>query len=259
VRLPWVVVGGIGQRELAWDGCHNVRDLGGLPLAAGGETRYRAVVRADSLAQLTSAGWSDALSYGVQRVVDLRFAEERSRDDGNAVPVDVVHVSLFGERDPIKDQEWDASTRSMDDLTEVFAALYVETIDACSAQVVVAVNAIAESNGGCVAVHCFAGKDRTGIVAALLLSVAGVHDAVIVRDFAASDAGVLRLCADWVASAEGDAERAYRTRVLTAPAAAMASMLEHVTAKWGGAASYLLAHEVGEDAVRHLRSRLAGA
>jgi len=92
-------VGGIGQRELAWDGCHNVRDLGGLPLAAGGETRYRTVVRADSLTQLTSTGWSDALSYGVQRVVDLRFAEERSCDDGTAVPVEVVHVSLFGARD----------------------------------------------------------------------------------------------------------------------------------------------------------------
>ena len=246
------------MRTLSWDGCYNVRDLGGLPLAVGGETRYGAVVRADSLSRLTSTGWSTALSYGVTRVVDLRFAEERSRDAGDAAPVEVVHVSLFGERDPTKDREWDASTRSTDDLTEVFATLYVETIDVRASQVVRVLNAVAESNGACVAVHCFAGKDRTGIVAALLLALAGVDDAVIVRDFAASDAGVLRLCAEWVASAEDDTERSYRKRVLTAPAAAMASMLAHVTAKWGGAASYLLAHEVEPDTVEGLRRRLAG-
>lgn len=246
------------MRTLSWDGCHNVRDLGGLPLTEGGATRYGAVVRADSLSQLTTIGWTEALDYGVARVVDLRFAEERSRDGGDEAPVEVIHVSLFGDRDPVKDQEWEASTRSTDDLTEVFGALYVETIDANSAQVRRVVTAVSESNGGCVAVHCFAGKDRTGIVAALLLSVAGVDDEVIVRDFAASDASVLRLCAGWVASAEDDAERAYRMRVLTAPAAAMASMLDHVATKWGGAVAYLLAHDVEPEMVESLRRRLAG-
>lgn len=246
------------MRTLSWAGCHNIRDLGGLPLAGGGETRFGAVVRADSLSQLTSAGWSDAVDYGVSRIVDLRFAEERAQDDGDVAPVEVVHVSLFGERDPVKDQQWDDSTRAADDLTHVFAALYVETIDECSTQVVRAVNAIAAGNGGCVAVHCFAGKDRTGIISALLLSVAGVEDEVIVRDFAASDEGVLRLCAGWLASADDDAERAYRTRVLTAPAAAMATTLDHVSAKWGGAESYLLAHGVEEQSVADLRRKLAG-
>lgn len=246
------------MRTLDWDGCHNVRDLGGLPLASGGETRFGAVVRADSLSQLTSAGWSDAVDYGVARVVDLRFAEERAQDAGGAAPVEVVHVSLFGERDPAKDQEWDDRTRATDDLTDVFAALYVETIDDCSAHVVRAVNAIAAGNGGCVAVHCFAGKDRTGIISALLLSVAGVEDQVIVRDFAASDEGVLRLCAEWLASADDDAERAYRTRILTAPAAAMATTLDHVSTKWGGAESYLLVHGVEDRAIADLRRKLTG-
>lgn len=256
MRLSWIAVG--GMRTLDWDGCHNVRDLGGLRLAGGGETRFGAVVRADSLSQLTPAGWSDAVEYGVARVVDLRFAEERARDDGGAAPVEVVHVSLFGERDPVKDQQWEDNTRAADDLTHIFAALYVETIDDCSAQVARAVRAIAAGNGGCVAVHCFAGKDRTGIISALLLSVAGVEDEDIVSDFAASDEGVLRLCAGWLASADDDAERAYRTRVLTAPAAAMATTLDHVSTRWGGAESYLLAHGVDESVVAGLRRKLAG-
>ena len=247
-----------GVRTLTWDGCHNVRDLGGLPVAGGGETRFRSVVRADSLGQLTRAGWSEAVDYGVRRVVDLRFAEERAEDTGGVAPVEVVHVSLFGERDPAKDQEWEDSTRGADDLTAVFAALYVETIDDCSAQIVRAIDAIAAGNGGCVAVHCFAGKDRTGIVSALLLSLAGVEDEVIVRDFAASDEGVLRLCAGWLASADDDAERAYRTRLLTAPAAAMATTLDHVATKWGGAESYLVTHGVESSAVADLRRKLTG-
>ena len=224
------------MRTLAWDGCHNVRDLGGLPLAGGGETRFGAVVRADSLSQLTPAGWSEAVDYGVRRVVDLRFSGERAQDAGDVAPVDVVHVSLFGERDPAKDQEWENSTRAADDLTDVFAALYVETIDDCSAQVVRAVDAIAAGNGGCIAVHCFAGKDRTGIISALLLSLAGVE----------------------LASADDDAERAYRTRLLTAPAAAMTTTLDHVATNWGGAESYLLAHGVARDTVGALRYRLTG-
>lgn len=250
------------MRTLSWAGCHNVRDLGGLPLSRGGETRFGAVVRSDSLSQLTPAGWSDAVAYGVARVVDLRFTEERARDDDGDPPVEVVHVSLFGERDPVKDQQWEDSTRAVDDLTAVFAALYVETIDDCTAQVVRAVNAIAAKNGagngGCVAVHCFAGKDRTGIISALLLSVAGVEDEAIVRDFAASDEGVLRLCAGWLASADDEAERTYRTRILTAPAAAMATTLDHISTKWGGAEPYLLTHGVDEGAVADLRLKLAG-
>ncbi|MEP6892607.1 MAG: tyrosine-protein phosphatase, partial [Gaiellaceae bacterium] len=96
MRLPRVAVGGIGDRQLSWDGCHNVRDLGGLPIAAGGETRLGAVVRADSLRRLSVSGWTNALDYGVRRIVNLRFAEECARDPNADVPVDVVHVSLFG-------------------------------------------------------------------------------------------------------------------------------------------------------------------
>ena len=257
--LPRVAVGGVRARELSWDGCHNIRDLGGLPTADGGETTYGSVVRADGLNRLSEAGWSQALEYGVAKVVDLRFAEERARDTGpRPAPVEVVHVSLFGERDPIKDREWEESTRSASDLTETFAALYVATLDDYSSQVIRAVNAIAESNGGCVAVHCFAGKDRTGVVAALLLSLAGVDREVILDDFAASDAGVLRLCADWIASAGDEVERSYRTRLVTAPAAAMATMLDHLDKTWGGADSYLRTHGVDHENVDRLQARLVG-
>src|SRR5207237_3157705 len=60
------------SRELAWEGCLNVRDLGGLPTEDGGQMRYGQVVRADSVRQLTDAGWKAVADYGVRTVVDLR-------------------------------------------------------------------------------------------------------------------------------------------------------------------------------------------
>jgi len=83
-------------RDLTWDGCLNVRDLGGLPTEDGGETRFDAVVRADSIGRLSDAGWAALAGYGVRRIVDLRWRDELEGDPPRALPVEVVHVSLFG-------------------------------------------------------------------------------------------------------------------------------------------------------------------
>jgi protein-tyrosine phosphatase len=64
------------DRVLVWDGCVNVRDLGGLPLEGGGETRSGVVVRADSIRGLTERGWQELLDYGVRSAIDLRAADE---------------------------------------------------------------------------------------------------------------------------------------------------------------------------------------
>src|SRR5262245_29445429 len=86
-------------RELVWDGCLNVRDLGGHRTVDGSETRYGSVVRADSVRQLTDEGWTAAVDYGVRTVVDLREGGELEADPPGDVPVEVVHVP-FLERDP---------------------------------------------------------------------------------------------------------------------------------------------------------------
>ena len=77
-----------GERHLGWDGVHNARDLGGLSIAGGGETRWGAVIRADSLGKLTPAGWAALQAYGVRTVIDLRNDDEvergARRDPGHA-------------------------------------------------------------------------------------------------------------------------------------------------------------------------------
>ena len=70
----------VAARDLVWDGCLNVRDLGGLPTENGGSTRFGSVIRADSVGLLTPDGWQALLETGVTRIVDLRAQVEIDED-----------------------------------------------------------------------------------------------------------------------------------------------------------------------------------
>ena len=76
-----------GERVLAWDGCINVRDLGGLAMEDGRATRFGVVVRADSIRGLTEDGWRALADYGVERAIDLRADEEVAQDPPDAAPI----------------------------------------------------------------------------------------------------------------------------------------------------------------------------
>jgi protein tyrosine/serine phosphatase len=110
-----------------------------------------------------------------------------------------------------------------------------------------------------VVVHCFAGKDRTGIVVALMLGLAGVPDDVIAADYAASGPGVEALSASWFAAAESDAELELRRRVVQAPHSAMAAVLAWLHETAGGAGAYLREAGLSEEQLTRLRSRLVEA
>jgi protein-tyrosine phosphatase len=98
------------RRELAWEGCLNVRDLGGHPSRDGGETAYGRVVRADSVRQLTDAGWKAVAEYGIHTVVDLRGEHELRDDAPGEVPLDVVHVPFM----EAGEDEWVAIERELE-------------------------------------------------------------------------------------------------------------------------------------------------
>src|SRR5207248_5788730 len=82
------------ERILSWDGCVNVRDLGGLPLADGGETAYRVVVRADWLPGLSEPGRRALVDYGVSLIVDLRPEQEDRDDVLEPLPVPVLRQAM---------------------------------------------------------------------------------------------------------------------------------------------------------------------
>ena len=171
---------------LVWEGCVNVRDLGGLPTEDGRRTRAGAVVRSDNVRGLTDAGWRALADHGVTRIVDLRWPEELAEDQPRDVDIDVVHVSVLGEsydRDYVA--ELDAHLASVDDVAEHYAWSYVDFLERYRERFGRAFAAIADADGT-VVVHCMGGNDRTGLVSALLLRLAGVGLETIGEDYSLS-------------------------------------------------------------------------
>lgn len=166
--------------DLDWAGCYNVRDLGGLAIRGGGLTRSGAVVRADSLDRLTPEGWAALYAYGIRTVVDLREDEERSTTVTRPDGITVVPVPLDDNADT---SFWNWRVDDDADGTPLYYRPFLEhKAERCAA----ALAAVAGAEPGGVVVHCGIGRDRTGLVALILLALAGVEPDAIVADYARS-------------------------------------------------------------------------
>lgn len=242
------------SRDLAWDGCLNVRDLGGHRTEDGLETRWRSVVRADSVRALTDAGWESLVAHGVERIVDLRSHGEVAADPPQDVPIEVVHVSVLAEHD---DPVWGDIERVADSdpgrETEIF---YLESLRRWGDRFAEAVAAVAHASEAPVVVHCQGGRDRTGIVAALLLRLAGVSRDDAAADYALSSARLEPRWRRWVDEAQDDEERERRVRVSATPAPTMLGTLEALEREHGSTAGFLRAHGLSDESVIRARARL---
>lgn len=246
------------ERRLEWEGCFNVRDLGGHPTEDGGETRAGAVVRADSVRRLTEEGWRSLVGYGIRRIVDLRLASELEEDAPGEVPVDVVHVPFLADL-PL-DQQIEIFERWLSAPDDVSATRdgYLEMLDMHRRNVAAAVSAVAGAPEGGVLIHCMGGKDRTGLLAALLLRLAGVSVADIAADYGLSAENIKPLWQQWVEDAGDEGERELRRRLSASPADAMAQVLETLEREQGSVEAYLLDAGVSPEDVESARRRLRG-
>lgn len=232
----------------------NVRDLGGLPTADGRETAYGSVVRADDLSGLSDSGWRTLKQHGVRRIVDLRWPHEVAEEPHRRADVEVVHVSLFGD-------EWDGLDTDrrfvgIADYAQRREALYLDRLERFRERFARAVGAVAQAPDGAVAIHCAGGVDRTGLVSALLLRLAGVAPAVIADDYARSEPNWAPRVAVWIAEAADDDERKARQFLATVPAAAMAGVLDALEVRYDGAERYLRAAGLRGEDVQAMRARL---
>jgi protein-tyrosine phosphatase len=166
------------KRDLAWEGCFNVRDLGDLPTENGGRTRRGSIVRADGLSRLTEKGWSALVDHGIRTVIDLRNDDELDGDVA-ARPeiVETFRIAL----DDIEDRDFWKHVWANDlDGSPLYFRLFLERKPhQCAA----ALKAIARAQPGGVVFHCGRGRDRTGLVALLVLELAGVSAHDIVADY----------------------------------------------------------------------------
>ena len=163
----------------------NARDLGGCPTLDGGQTRWRSLVRADDLAQLNGAGLRALTDFGIETVIDLRWRAEAERHP-SPIPAALPHihyrqVSLLT---PTED-EW--RERAVAATKELWNCVVLERVRLELREVLAA---IAAATPGPLVFHCIAGKDRTGLVAALLLALADVVPEAIAHDYALSGANL---------------------------------------------------------------------
>jgi protein tyrosine/serine phosphatase len=232
------------SRHLTWDRCFNVRDLGGHAGSGGQPTAQGALVRADTLDHLTSSGWEALVAHGARTIVDLRSSGER-RSRPLPAGVEERHVPLL-----------EAADFAALDGVATMQELYLAMLERRPGAFAAAVTAVADAPAGGVVVHCFAGKDRTGLVVALALLLAGVAADAVADDYADSDNRVRPLLAEWVSTAPTAGERARRLRESRARRETMVQTLELIETRFGGAEQYLLGAGASAEVLTGLRLRL---
>lgn len=246
------------SRDLLWDGLLNVRDLGGHPTEDGGETRYDSIIRADSVRQLSDQGWAALVDYGVQTIVDLRTNDELAADPPGELPVEVLHIPFFEtDTDDWKEVEnqLEAVTRSAADVATATRDVYMIFLEHFDRNVAAAIRAIANAPQGGVVIHCAGGKDRTGLLTALLLHVAGVDVDEIAADYALSEERLRPRHEEWFADAEGE-ELERLKRMAQTPAESIKGVFAELERRHGSVEGYL--HEAGltDDELARARARL---
>jgi protein-tyrosine phosphatase len=242
-------------RTLEWSGALNVRDLGGVPLEGGGETRFGSLVRADNIRVMGDDGWRALADHGVTRIVDLRWPEELADDPPRDVDIDVVHVSVLGEIDVDFVDTVDRYVAA-DDALGYFGRGYEKILDVHRAELGRALVAIADAPEGVTLFHCAGGKDRTGLVAALLLRLAGASIDEIDADYALSGRNLEAGDRAWVNAAPDEEERRRRAFKQQSPAHAMAYALRLLEEEHGDVEAYLRAAGLDDGQIERLRSRL---
>lgn len=227
-------------------GLLNVRELGGHPTRDGARTRSHSLLRADDLVQLTDEGMQALANYGVRTVIDLRWPGEVAAKPHpvarNSHGVRYHHISLLA------DDEMQWASLSGECTKEMWKCAVLEHT---RPQLKAVLDAIADAAAEPLLFHCVAGKDRTGLIAALLLALADVEPDAIAADYAASSAQL----AEAYLLRYANLGRAEILEAVRCPEEGVHNMLRYL-AQYGGAAGYLRAIGLSDAGIARLRARL---
>ena len=242
----------ITNRELRLEVAHNVRHMGGYR-TRDGRTTSNSIVRSAGLHRLTDHGMRTLADSGVTTIVDLRSTVERERD----VTPDPSAVGLRHVFAPVFEQDQSPVGQASEEFPG-YAVVYRRMLETGRNAYRALFEVIADSDGG-VLFHCAAGKDRTGVAAALMLGLAGVEDETIVEDYAISAALLEPLMQDWLPKmAERGISEERGRKLLASPPEDMRDTLRHIETTYGGAAGYLESVGVSTATMSAAKARLSG-
>jgi len=234
---------------------HNFRDLGGYPTGDGRVTRWRTLFRADGLYRLTADDARAVANLGVRTVVDLRTnGEVQSR---GTFPLDVQEMVYH--HIPIIDATWnETSTLETDDVAEFLVWAYRAMLAEAAPRFAEAVTLLASNRVLPAVFHCAAGKDRTGILSALVLGALGVDHDVIAADYGLTEQAMQRLVT-WAREHQPDLADLYSrmpAKFAAADPKAMRVILDDVSSKHGSIRNFVREIGVADAAIRSLADAL---
>jgi protein-tyrosine phosphatase len=223
-------------RRVVLESCQNFRDLGGYPTNDGRHVRWRRLFRSDTLHRLTQADVVVLRELGIKVVIDLRSPNEIEQTGRVSEEVGAAyhHFSMF-------DDVVQRTAAEMPTEPPPPGAGYVEMLRSAGDAIADATRALVDAAGQPAVIHCTAGKDRTGILAGLLLSALGIADADVAADYELTNEcrverdaylavhdptylAMLRSLPPWMRKADGEAMR---------------TVIKDVSDRFGSARGYL--------------------
>ena len=237
------------ERILPLVGASNFRDLGGYPTMDGGFTRWGTLFRSDTLHELTASDVEFLREIGLKTIIDLRMVAEVRKSGRGLFGSEAAvyhHLSVIDE-DGGESRGLPAPTDG--DLSN----RYLWYLDIGSDALAEALRVLCDTRNHPLVFHCAAGKDRTGVLAALVLDIVGVDRRVIVEDYVLT-ATRMDLVLERVLRNAGEGRRRddLPESALTVEAATMEGFLDRLDERWGGARQWALAAGVPFDSLNSL-------
>ena len=237
------------SRWLPMEGCANFRDLGGYRNHLGQTVPWRRLFRSDALQDLSASDTRLAIGeLNIGLVVDLRNSIEAERDGRGPLPdqgVEYRHFPLLEGRG--------IPPFTGGDVVERLSSTYQWLTHNSGSLVAEAISAIGDANDSGVVFHCSAGKDRTGVLAALILEVLGVDAETIVADYLLTNEVIEALLLRITAMENNNTAT---TQSLAAQPVAFQGFQDILRSEYGGAEPYLLRHGVSTETLNGLRRSL---
>ncbi len=244
------------QRFIPFEGCVNFRDLGGYPTRDGRTVKWRKLFRSDALNELTPGDVDRALGdLGLGTMLDLRNRDEASRDGTGALPENGLEYHHF----PLLEERGEPPPMNGADIAERLSATYQWIIHNSGELLAEAVTVISRSPrfsrgpGSAAVFHCSAGKDRTGIIAALVLGVLGVEHEIVMADYLLTNDVAVDI---FRRIRRMQPQYDYTPESLRAHPLAMEQFQETLHSTYGGPEEYLRVHGVTIETVQLLRTVL---
>ena len=241
-------------RHLDIDGAYNVRDLGGYPTSDGRQTRWKTFVRAASLHALPPASRSAFIDYGIRTVIDLRRTHETE-----AAPNVFADSSqlTYHHQNMVGDGPEDEAVERGEPAAYILAS-YSSWLDHRQTQIGITLATLAEPTARPAVYHCAGGKDRTGVISALLLGIAGVPEDIIAEDYGLSARYLIdRFFAEQAppdATPESYTWEEYQREYC--PPAGMLNVLKHIDEHYGGIEPYVRTIGLDSGQIESIRTAL---